>query len=200
VLQEGEIRPVGSHKSIKINMRVIAATNKSLREKVQDKTFREDLYYRLSVVPIMVPPLRQRQEDIPLLVDYFIQKYCQQNRLPPKHISTAARQWLMTYPWPGNVRELEHTIERAVLLSRDPEIIPENLLLEQKADDPSLPLQQVARTTTDRIEMETIAKALQQAGGNRTRAAKLLRISRATLYNKLKRYGFTAPLHRHLST
>lgn len=192
VLQEGEIRPVGSHKSLKINVRVIAATNKCLREKVRDKTFREDLYYRLSVVPITVPPLRQRQEDIPLLVDYFIRKFRQQNRLAPKHISATTRQWLITYPWPGNVRELEHTIERAVLLSPGPEIMPENLLLDRNVEELRFPLPQVTRTTADRVEMETIARALQQARGNRTQAAKLLQISRATLYNKLKRYGLTA--------
>jgi PAS domain S-box-containing protein len=192
VLQESEIRPVGSHKSLKINVRVIAATNKCLREKVKDKTFREDLYYRLSVVPITVPPLRQRQEDIPLLVDYFIRKYCQRDRFPPKHVSAAARQWLLTYPWPGNVRELEHTIERAILLSPGAEIMPENLWLDQNVAELSLPLPQVTRTTVDRVEMETIAKALQQTRGNRTQAAKLLKISRATLYNKLKCYGLTA--------
>jgi DNA-binding NtrC family response regulator len=118
VLQEGEIRPVGGHKSVKVDVRVIASTNKDLRKAVEEKTFRQDLYYRLVVVPLVIPPLRQRREDIPLLVEYFLRKYCQQNRRDPKWIPTRALQLLVNAPWPGNVRELEQAVRRILLTGR----------------------------------------------------------------------------------
>lgn len=189
VLQENEIRPVGSNKTIKVDVRVIAATNQDLKKSVEKKTFREDLYYRLAVVPIVIPPLRHRKEDIPLLADHFIKKYCERNRLDQKWISPKAMKLLTDSPWPGNVRELENVIERAVLMSPDAEISTQVLFLEQAMEESSDPLQQVIRTTTETVEKEKIAEATQRAGGNRSRAAKLLGISRATLYNKLKRYN-----------
>ena len=189
VLQENEIRPVGSNKTIKVDVRVIAATNKDFKKSVEKKTFREDLYYRLAVVPVVIPPLRHRKEDIPLLADHFIKKYCERNHLDPKWISPKAMKLLSDAPWPGNVRELENVIERAVLMSPGSEITTEVLFLDQAMEDSSDPLQQVIRTTTEMVEKEKIAEATQKARGNRSRAAKLLGISRATLYNKLKRYN-----------
>ena len=121
VLQESEVRPVGTTKPVPVDVRVIAATNKDLKQAVQAGTVRGDLYYRLAVVPLILPPLRQRREDIPLLVNNFVQKYCQRNSLNSKHISVKALQLLMDAPWPGNIRELENVIERAVLLNTGPE-------------------------------------------------------------------------------
>lgn len=189
VLQEGEIRPVGSSKSVKVDVRVIAATNKDLKKGVENKAFREDLYYRLAVVPIVIPPLRQRREDIPLLVDHFIRKYCGQNRLEVKRISAKALRLLIDSPWPGNIRELENVIERAVLISPGPEIGPEALFLEQAVgEELPPPLLDATRAAAETVEKERIVEATQKTKGNRSRAAKLLGISRATLYNKLKRY------------
>jgi len=190
VLQEGEIRPVGSNKSIKVDVRVIAATNKDLMEAVEKKTFREDLYYRLAVVPVVIPPLRERKEDILLLVDHFIKKYCEQNGLELKKISPQIMKVLIDYPWRGNVRELENVIERAVLMSPGPEIRMEALFLEKTAEEESVDsLRQVTHTATEIVEREKIAIAMKKARGNRTQAARLLGISRATLYNKMKQYG-----------
>jgi len=191
VLQEGDIRPVGSTKSRKVDVRVIAATNKDLKKAVEEQTFREDLYYRLAVVPILVPPLRQRQEDIPLLVDYFVRKYSVQNRQAPKRVSAPALQLLLDNPWPGNVRELEHLIERAVLLSPGPDITPGAFSLPQAETEPPNPLRHTTRATIETVERERITQALQHARGNRSAAARRLRISRSALYNKLKRYHLT---------
>lgn len=196
VLQEGEIRPVGSNRSIKVDVRVIAATNADLKQKVAARVFREDLYYRLAVVPLFLPPLRQRREDIPLLVDHFIKKYCERNLVAPKRISAKALQLLTNALWPGNVRQLENVIERAVLLSPGPDIDPEVLFLHHERDHAQgelflQPLQVVTREAQERAEKEKIREAMQKAKGNRVHAAKLLNISRATLYNKLKRYRLT---------
>lgn len=188
-LQEGEIRPIGSNKSVKVDVRVIAATNKDIRECVARKTFREDLYYRLAVVPIFIPPLRERKEDIPLLIDHFIKKYCTQNRLETKKISPRHIRHLIDYPWPGNIRELENLIERAVLMSPGPQIEPNALFLKEPGPEPLHPLRESIHTATEHLEREGIAEAIKRSGGNRTRAARALGISRATLYNKLKQYG-----------
>jgi DNA-binding NtrC family response regulator len=189
VLQEGEIRPVGGNKTIKVDVRVIAATNKDLKKNVENKSFREDLYYRLAVVPIVIPALRHRREDIPLLADHFIKKYCERNGMEPKLISPKTLKLLIESPWPGNVRELENVIERAVLMSPGPEITPEALFMDSSDDQPNDALPEAIRTATETVEKEKIAEATRQAKGNRSRAAKLLGISRATLYNKLKRYN-----------
>jgi DNA-binding NtrC family response regulator len=189
VLQENEIRPVGGNRTIHVDVRVLAATNKDLKKSVEKKSFREDLYYRLAVVPVLIPPLRQRREDIPLLIDHFVKKYCDRNRLERKWISPKAVRLLTESPWPGNVRELENVIERAVLMSPGAEIATEMLFLDPAAEESGDPLQNVIRSTTAIVEREKIAEATKRAQGNRSRAAKLLGISRATLYNKLKRYN-----------
>jgi two-component system response regulator HydG len=192
VLQEGEIRPVGANKSIKVDVRVIAATNKELKQLVEKGAFREDLYYRLAVVPLRLPPLRERREDIPLLVEHCAKKYCAQNHLPLKGVSAKALQLLLDAPWPGNVRELENVIERAVLLSPGAEIRPEALFPHHTpvgGETGVQPLPQVARAAQEVVEREKIREVLHKARGVRSRAARLLGISRATLYSKLKRYG-----------
>ncbi|MGH7963647.1 MAG: sigma-54-dependent transcriptional regulator [Candidatus Binatia bacterium] len=188
VLQEGEIRPVGSNKNITVDVRVVTATNKDLSKEIEKRTFREDLYYRLAVVPLVLPPLRQRREDIPLLVDHFIKKFCAQNQLPLKTISVAALQLLCDAPWPGNVRELENTIERAVLLSPDTELSSEVFFLSHQEALSSQPLQQATKAAQEEVEREKIRAVLFKTQGVRAHAAKLLGISRATLYSKLKHY------------
>lgn len=191
-LQEGEARPVGGTRSIKINVRLLAATNRSLKEAIAKKTFREDLYYRLAVMPIMIPPLRGRLDDIPLLTDHFIQKYTAQNGKGHMTLSKEASELLLRMPWKGNVRELENVIERGVLVSQGSEISLESLLIEEEIHSlgvtscPSLfSSTQEARS---RVEKERIIESLQQHNGNKSMAARSLGISRASFYNKLKRY------------
>jgi two-component system, NtrC family, response regulator HydG len=189
VLQEGEMRPVGSNKSVTVDVRVIAATNKDLKKEVERRNFRADLYYRLAVVPLVVPSLRQRREDIPFLADHFVRKYCKQNLLEPKRISAKALQHLTEAPWLGNVRELENVIERAILLSPGPEVSLQALFSQLGTEEPPPALlPQASRAAQEDVEREKIREGLQKAKGVRSRAAKLLGISRATLYNKIKRY------------
>ena len=187
VLQDNEIRPLGTGKSIQVDVRVIVATNKDLRKEVQNGTFREDLFYRLNVVPIVIPPLRQRTEDIPLLVNHFIKKHSKQNGLEPKKISPPVLRLLLDHSWPGNVRELENIIARAVLINPGPEIEAETLFPPQvAAHEFPKSLLQMIKGVKDRMERERIAEALEKAKGNRSYAAKLLGISRSALYNKLR--------------
>lgn len=189
VLQEGEIRPVGRSTSIRVDVRVITATSKDLAHLVQAGTFREELYYRLAVVPLIIPPLRQRREDIPLLVEHFIHKYCAQNQLAPKRVLASTLSRLVAAPWPGNVRELEHVIERAVLLSPGAELALQPPFPLSASEAPrGEPLGQATKEAQETLERERIREALLQAQGVRSHTARLLGISRATLYTKLKRY------------
>jgi DNA-binding NtrC family response regulator len=137
ILQQGAIRPLGTDKSIKIDVRIIAGTNKNLNQEVEKKSFREDLFHRLSVVRIMIPPLRDRREDIPLLVNHFVNKYAKQHGLEPKKIPPKALSLLLDHSWPGNVRELQNLIERAVLIHPGPELSPEVLFPGQMIKDES---------------------------------------------------------------
>jgi len=187
-IQEREIRRVGSTKSIPVDVRIIAATNLNLADEVKAKHFREDLYYRLNVIEIRLPPLRDRRDDIPLLVENFLQKCSKANRKPLQGISESSLALLIDYSWPGNVRELENIIERAVTLARGEKIMPEDLpatvqgsrgdrrVLDDAAER-TLPLQEV--------EWEYIKKILEKTGGNKYQAAQALGIDRKTLYRKL---------------
>jgi len=192
VLQTGEIRPVGSTKQVAIDVRVVAATNKDLKKLVAERQFREDLYYRLAVLPLVFPPLRERREDIPVLAEHFLQQSCERNKRPLKRISPAALRLLTAAPWPGNVRELQHTIERAVLLSPGPDIQPQAIIFESPTGNaltsPTSEDLSHAHALLNEAEREKLHVALAQAHGNRSRAAKLLGISRSTLYERLKRY------------
>ena len=188
VLQENEIRPLGTSKSVKIDVRVIAATNKDLKNELERKAFRADLYYRLAVLPLHIPPLRDRREDIPLLVSHFLDKYSKQNGLvAPKGISPRALGVLVEHSWPGNVRELENVIERAVLISPGAEIDSEvRFTASANLDEVPISLRQATHQIKDTRERQLIAEALQKTNGNRSHAAKLLGISRSALYIKLK--------------
>jgi two-component system, NtrC family, response regulator HydG len=187
VLQQGEVRPVGGNRSIRVDVRLIASTNKDLRKAVEVETFRQDLYYRLAVVPLVIPPLRQRREDISLLVEHFLKKYCQQNRPEPKRISTQALQLLINAPWPGNVRELEHVIERAVVLGSGETIQPEDLALSAFMDSPPPVGSSRYQARLGAAALEVLRQALQEHGGDKRATAQDLGISLSTLYAKLRK-------------
>jgi two-component system response regulator AtoC len=196
VLQEREFERVGSSQSIKVDVRVIAATNKDLRAEVDAQRFREDLYHRLAVITIHVPPLRERKEDIPLLVEHFLQKHRFSDASAPARISEEALQRLLQYDWPGNVRELEHTIERAVVLARGGVITAEHLAMEVDREIAIIDLNQrlTDGTTLPELVATTegryIQRALLRSDGNRHAAARLLGIDIATLEKKLAEHGF----------
>jgi len=183
-LEEKEFRRVGGTKPIRIDVRFISATNRNLEEAVESGQFREDLYYRLNVVPIYVPPLRERKEDIPLLVEHFLKKIANKTNRKLKKVHPPTMELLLSYHWPGNIRELENTIERAVVLAQREEIIPEDLpfLLREQAQAP------VSRSLKD-LEKNYILSRLEDNNWNISKTAKELDIDRATLYNKIKRYN-----------
>lgn len=192
VLQEGEIRPVGGTRSVKINVRVVAATNKPLKEAIAQKTFREDLYYRLAVMPIMISPVRERPDDILLLARHFVEKYARRSEKGPMRLSDESVKVLLKHPWRGNVRELENVIERAVLVSAGPEIRTAALLIGEEAlsggDTPAVPLSAAMDEVLSRVEKERIVEALLKSDGNRSSAARALGISRSNFYKKMKLY------------
>jgi two-component system response regulator AtoC len=191
VLQEEEIRPVGTSKNRRVDVRVIAATARRLEEMIARGSFREDLYYRLNVVQLAVPPLRERPLDIPLMVDHFFARTCASLGKPLRAVSADARERLAAYRWPGNVRELENVIERAVILADGDSItareLPANVveLPRPARGDPAAFALKPARRV---MEAELIRAALRAAGGNRTHAARLLEISHRALLYKLREY------------
>lgn len=200
VLQEKEITPVGGTRSIKVDVRVIAATNADLPALVREGKFREDLFFRLNVVPIRVPPLRERKEDIPLLVEHFLRKYCAEYGIPRKRVSPKAMEALMNYSWPGNVRELENLIERLVVLSEKQEItvsdLPQQILSQEVVLSPSQAskidqdlLVGEELPTLEELEKRYIFKVLELTGGDKRKAASILDIDPSTLYRKLHRYA-----------
>jgi DNA-binding NtrC family response regulator len=196
VIQEGELERVGGLKTIPVDVRVIAATNKDIEQAVSEGAFREDLYYRLSVFPIRIPSLRERAEDIPLLVDFFIKKYCAEMKNPVKDISAEALTMMTNHPWKGNIRELENTMERAIILCDGKIITPEHISLNVvsiKTAMEMLPmdgtLEDAAKEALRLAETQRIKKALQETKGNKSRAAELLDVSYKTLLTKIKDYG-----------
>jgi len=189
VLQEREITKVGSSQVVKVDVRIIAATNEDLHEAVKAGTFREDLFYRLSVVPISIPPLRARRGDIPLLVSHFLNKYNTRRRKGIVAVSEEAMKALVEYDWPGNVRELENAIERAVVLAESDVIGPSDLLYYGRMTArPARPSTYEVRRLEE-VERDHIEKALAIFNGHRGRTAEALGIDRKTLRAKLKRYG-----------
>jgi len=190
VLQEHEFQSVGGSKTIKVDVRIIAATNRNLEQLVKEKRFREDLYYRLSVVPIMISPLRERKEDIPFLVDFFVSKYRAGRNFK---ISSEAIKTLQKYDWPGNVRELENIIERILALATDSEItiidIPEHITgkhYDSSGTSINIPEEGIA---LDTIERMVINEMLPCTGGNRSKTARLLQIPRHVLLYRMKKFG-----------
>jgi two-component system response regulator AtoC len=193
VLQEGEMMPLGGVGSKKIDVRVIAATSKDLAKEVEAGRFREDLFYRIHVMTISLPPLRERRGDIPLLVGYFIDMFNKKLGKDIEGLSSQAMPILMGYQWPGNIRELENVIERAVLLAKGrwigPEDLPPPITSDQSLPSPLVPEETLSLKKAYRIiEKDLIQKALALTGGNRTQAAKILEISRPKLISKIKAY------------
>jgi len=193
VLQEREFERVGGTKTIKVDVRLITATNTDLSTAVKEGRFREDLFWRINVVRINMPPLRERREDIPLLVHHFIKKFAAENNRPVKGISEDALQLLLHYDFPGNVRELENIIESAVVLCRGdtitPELLPEGVRSSaENSETLTIPL----GLPFEEIERRVIEATLTYAGGNKTKTARILKIGKRTLFRKLKKYGITS--------
>jgi two-component system response regulator FlrC len=217
-LQEREIDPIGAQRPVSLDVRVIATTNRDLTAHVREGKFREDLFYRVQVISVSIPPLRDRREDILPLGEYFVRRHCRVNRRPRKRLSPAMREYLVVQNWRGNVRELENFLERAVLLCQSDEIAPDNIFLGAQQYQPasagtpspvfrecpeSVPsgFSEAVRTdvgifpapgelvTLEEMERRLILQTLDQVGGNRTRAADLLGVSVRTIRNKLNQYG-----------
>jgi DNA-binding NtrC family response regulator len=216
-IQESEFERVGGLKTLKVDVRLITATNRDLEHEIEEGNFREDLYYRLNVVPLRIPPLRERGDDVPLLVDHIIEKFNERLGKEVEGISAEALAVLCAHSWPGNIRELENVLERTMLFCKDPEIgladIPEEVRsggvrparAGRPDETPTAPfivasaetlevgentsLKDVVRAETSRLERELIAKALEETGGNVTQAAKRLKISRKSLQMKMKEFG-----------
>ncbi len=194
VLQGNEIRPVGDSKPKKIDVRVLAATSKNLEQEIKNGTFREDLFYRLNVLPINLPPLRERNEDIPLLCDHFINQFNKRLNKDISNITPAAMSLLLKHNWPGNVRELENVIERALVLAEDKLLAPENfpsLIGEREGADQIDKIFEgySLKDAQKDLEKMLITKALTKTEGNRTKAAQLLEISHPSLLSKIKTYN-----------
>ncbi len=190
VLQERQVQRVGGGRTLSVDFRLVVATNVDLAEEVAAGRFREDLFYRLNVFPVEVPPLRDRKDDIPLLADHFRRRFAEVNDVKPPAVSPETLQRMMEYDWPGNVRELENFIERAMIMYAglpsirfDPPLASSRKLemdLVDRARD--------ERWTIDRLEREHIMSTLEGTGGNQTKAAEILGVDRRTLHRKLKRY------------
>jgi transcriptional regulator with PAS, ATPase and Fis domain len=202
-IQESEFERVGGVKTTRVEVRLIAATSRDLGKEIAAGRFREDLYYRLNVVPIFLPPLRERREDIPLLVEHFREKYNARLRKNVEKIEDDAIACLMAYPWPGNIRELENILERTILFAEGPRIslaeLPPSLrkaagetpppAQEAAQSGPPGPLKEIVKEQVQAIERDLIVRGLEVTGGNVTRTAKLLKISRKSLQMKMKEFA-----------
>jgi DNA-binding NtrC family response regulator len=190
VLQEHEFERVGGTKPIRVDIRIIAATNRNLEEAVKSGRFREDLYYRLNVVRLRLPPLRERPEDVPELAGHFLRKYCAETGKAMSGISASALEVLCAHRWPGNVRELENAVERAVVLGRGPEITADDLGLRAMGEAGVSSTQDMPigpfHDSVESFKKELIRRALEQSKGNQTRAAELLGLQRTYLARLIK--------------
>jgi DNA-binding NtrC family response regulator len=200
-LQEREVERVGDSRAMKLDLRVVAATGTDLRRLVREGKFREDLYYRLNVIPVQLPALRDRIEDIPLLASFFVKKSCSANRLQPKRLTQEALRALMAYEWPGNIRQLENAIEHAVAMSPNDELGLETLPPDVCGGTTAAVVNQVTipdegldfTSAVTRLERDLILSCLQKTGGNKRRAARLLQLSRSTFIDKLQRLKIDDP-------
>jgi DNA-binding NtrC family response regulator len=215
VLQYGEFERLGGKENLKVNVRIIAATNKNLEKEVAAGRFREDLYWRLKVISIQLPLLRERPEDIPLLVEYFVSRFSEEYQTPIRYVADAAMQKLKSHSWPGNVRELENCIRRAVLLALGDVILEEYLKLEYDQQDlPNgsqlmahidrkldelipdilrLSAEKTHANVIDMVEKRLITKVLERCRYNQVKAARMLGISRNTLRHRIKKFQFNVP-------
>jgi two-component system response regulator HydG len=191
VLQEKEIVRVGGHQPIRVDFRCVAATNKDLQELIREGKFRPDLFYRLNVFHLVLPALRERREDIPLLVDHFVKKYSLQMNKKIARVAPQAMALVQQHEWPGNVRELENAVERAMVVAREPEIREEDFGLRPASAQGAASFE---GKTLDEIEKSYILRVLEECSYNQTKAAEVLDIDRVTLHNKLKKYGWSRAL------
>jgi DNA-binding NtrC family response regulator len=208
VLQESEFERVGGIKTLKVDVRLITATNRDLARECAAGNFREDLYYRLNVVPVHIPPLRERREDIPMLVEHFITKFNDRLKKSIEGVAPDAEARLLSHHWPGNIRELENVLERTILFCEGPRIrardLPPEIAMTMATPAPiaatgsqppelvaarAASLKEIVRAETERVERELIMRALEETGGNVTQAARRLKISRKSLQNKMKEFG-----------
>jgi transcriptional regulator with PAS, ATPase and Fis domain len=194
VLQEKKFERLGGTKTIEVNVRVVAASNMDLHDAIKKRTFREDLFYRLSVFPITVPPLKERTEDIPALAEFFINKFCKEMNKSIKKLSKDSIAIMEKYHWPGNVRELENTIERAIILCEGKTIVPDQIAIRlPSAAEIRLRegagLKEVAALAQAQAEKSLIKRVLQQTNGNKKKTSEILKIDYTTLFEKLKKYG-----------
>lgn len=197
ILQDGEFERVGGRETLRVNVRLITATNKNLEELVSTGKFREDLWFRLNVVPIVMPSLRERREDIPLLVNYFVEQYCRENGFRPKTVAPAAMQKLIEHEWPGNIRELRNFIERMVIMTSSEVIEAADLPL--KMQTPSAFTKSFASSLTlrdlrDQVEKEYIIACLKSTDGNISQAARILGIERSNLHKKMRALKIVSPV------
>lgn len=194
VIQESEVDRLGGKASVPIDVRIIATTNADLKKYIEGKKFRDDLYYRLNVIPVRIPPLRERRGDVLLLCEHFLEKYSRLGRTPKPELSKEVEQIFENYKWPGNVRELENVIERAVLLAGGERILPEHLYMENEGERSRRPAEASLESvspegaTLKEMEKRLIVKTLEKADGNRTRASEILGVSVRTIRNKLNEY------------
>ncbi len=192
-IETQSFKRVGGIKDIKVDVRIIAATNRNLEEQIKDKKFREDLFFRLNIIPINIPPLRERKEDIHLLLDYFIQHFNKKFKKDIKSLDEEAMNFVMEYTWPGNVRELKNTIERAVLLetgeliNKEHLLLTKNFLMPEKKETGAEPI--LESLNLENVEKQLLIKALQESRGNKSVAARLLGITRDTLRYRMKKFG-----------
>jgi DNA-binding NtrC family response regulator len=206
VLQQKEIKPLGDTKSVHVDVRVLASTNRNLPERIRTGEFREDLFYRLNVVPIMIPPLRERREDIPLLVEHLLDKHCAALNRPRKRVSAELMTSLLAHPWEGNVRELENVLIRSILFAPDDEIRPEHAGFFAGSDHAAgqathhavenLPYRQAKEEILKRFHAEYLGDLLNRTHGNVTRAARLGGMERQAFQQLLRRYGIRSELYR----
>ncbi|MCI0530719.1 MAG: sigma-54 dependent transcriptional regulator [candidate division Zixibacteria bacterium] len=190
VLEEREITPVGGTKPQKVDVRIVTATNQDLEQQVKIKQFRADLFYRLNVLPIFIPPLRKRKDDIPILCEYFVNRHCARLGVKPKTITPEALQILIDFHWPGNVRELENTLERAIILTQGGKIEPEDLPASVRNSEPKSLVQEESKPnpTLEEMEKAYIFWILNQNEWNKTQVSQLLGIDTSTLYRKIEKY------------
>ena len=202
VLQEKEIKPLGDNATIKVDVRIIASTNQNLKEKISSGEFREDFFYRLNVLPIRLPPLRERREDISLLATHLLEKHCSKLNRPPKHISGDLLRMFMEYPWTGNIRELENVIVQGIMFSKSDEIKPEDIDFHKK-DKPAKPTaarkyfenlsyKDAKEATLEAFNSEYIGSLLKKTGGNVTQAARECGLERQSLQQVMRRYNISA--------
>ena len=187
VLQEQTFEPLGESKPKKVDIRVVSATNANLQQMVQEKTFREDLFYRINLITIHLPALRERKEDIPLLAAHFAKKQCDANGLPPVEISQEASEWLMTLPFPGNIRELKNLVERTLLVSTNDVLQAEDFMKQYQGAN-QLQSADADGLTLDEVERIAIEKAYDKYQGNISQMAAALGVTRQALYRRMEKY------------